>query len=134
MKTKFHDYGSNHVVLQVEDKEPIPDTIVLLDQDDLASTYKAVIKSKKNNTPIYHEYDYDKNYYWIMVGCTNCLSHRQISIPLKSKVNLKILTNTPCPSCGIHKTLRRVIWDGKTYQWFDPKSLEQTTASENRQT
>jgi len=118
MKTKYQDYGSNHVILQVEDNEPVPDTIVLLDKEDNASTYKAIIKSKKTKTPRYHQYDYrkdDPNCYWIEAECENCQADTQIAIPMQTKVNEKILKNTPCPKCGLIKTLFRVDWNGHCY-------------------
>lgn len=120
MKTKFQDYGSNHAILEVEDKEPIPDTIVLLDENNIASTYKAVLKSKKTKAPYYQAFDYEQHkegcYYCIECGCSNCFDNRQIAIPIQTKVDLKILSNTKCPKCQIVGTLRQVKWNGKCYE------------------
>lgn len=124
MKTKFQDYGSNHVLLQVEDKEPIPDTIILLDQKEEASTYKIKIRNRKFKTPSYHYYDSDKDkgkYYHIDTRCTNCLDHDWIAIPIHTKINFRILANTPCDSCKVKKTLKMCFWNGNYYEFLETK-------------
>jgi len=115
VRTRFHDYGSNDILLETDVDEPVPETIVVKSGEQ-ACTYKIIKKTLKPKRSGYEEYHFDDVHYWISGLCSNCGHSSQIAILKGVEFNKNKLKLTVCPRCEIKGTIDRAYWDGKMYR------------------